>query len=62
MLAHEPVKSLFTGYNIKFRGRFVNPGILLGIRGWGVPLRSPNPDPISDQTMPFSIPVFRSGL
>ena len=33
-----------------------------GIRGGGVPPCSPNPDPISDQNMPFSIPVFRPGL
>ena len=36
--------------------------VLLGIRGGGVPPGSPNPDPISDQNMPFSIPVFRPGL
>ena len=36
--------------------------VLLGIRGRGLPLGSPNPDPISDQNMPFSIPVFRPGL
>ena len=40
----------------------LNPGVLLGIRGGGVPPRSPNPDPISDQNIPFSIPVFRPGL
>ena len=28
----------------------------------GVPPGSPNPDPILDQNMPFSIPVFRPGL
>ena len=37
-------------------------GFSLGIRGGGVPPGSPNPDPISDQNMPFSIPVFRPGL
>jgi len=37
-------------------------GILLGIFGWGVPPTSPNPDPISDQKMPFPTPVFRPGL
>ena len=34
-------------------------GVLLGIFGRGVPPGSPNPDPISDQNMPFSTPVFR---
>jgi len=37
-------------------------GILLGIFGGGVPPASPNPDPISDQKMKFSTPVFRPGL
>ena len=37
-------------------------GVLLGILGGGVPPGSPNPDPISDQTMSFSTPVFRPGL
>ena len=32
---------------------------LLGILGEGVPPGSPNPDPISDQRMSFSTPVFR---
>ena len=35
-----------------------NPGIL----GGGVPPGSPNPDPISDQKMSFSTPVFRPDL
>ena len=34
-------------------------GILLGILGWVVPPGSPNPDPISDQNMSFSKPIFR---
>ena len=34
-------------------------GILLGIFGWVVPPGSTNPDPISDQNMSFSKPVFR---
>ena len=39
-------------------------GVLFGISGGGVPPASPNPDPISEQRMPFqtwpqkSIPVF----
>ena len=48
-------------------------GVLLGIRGGGVPRGSPNPDPISDQTNVIfhtrfknrtlkSIPVFRPSL
>ena len=37
-------------------------GVLLGILGGGVPLGSPNPDPISDQKMLMSTPVFRPGL
>ena len=36
--------------------------VLLGILGGGVPLGSPNPDPISDQKMSFSIPIFRPDL
>ena len=40
-----------------------NPGgLLLGILGGGVPPDSPNPDPISDQKMSFSTPIFRTGL
>jgi len=37
-------------------------GVLPGIFGGGVPPISPNPDPISDQKMPFPTPVFRPGL
>ena len=37
-------------------------GLLLGICRRGVPPGSPNPDPISDQNMPFSIPVFRPDI
>ena len=37
-------------------------GVLLGILGGSVPPGSPNPDPISDQKMSFSVPVFRPGL
>jgi len=37
-------------------------GVLLGGFGGGVPPASPNLDPISDQKMPFSTPVFRPGL
>ena len=33
-----------------------------GIFGRGVPPGSPNPDPISDQNIPFSTPVYRPGL
>ena len=36
--------------------------LLLGIFGRGVPPGSQNPDPISDQNIPFSTPVFRPGL
>ena len=36
--------------------------VLLGILGRGVPPGSPNPDPISDQNMLFSTPVFRPGF
>ena len=35
--------------------------VFLGILGGGVPPGSPNPDPISDQHMSFSTPVFRPG-
>jgi len=35
--------------------------VLLGIFGGGVPPASPNPDPISDQKMPFPTLVFRPG-
>ena len=37
-------------------------GVLLGILGAGVPPGSPNPNPISDQKMSFSTPVFKPGL
>ena len=37
-------------------------GILLGIPGGGVPPGSPNHDPISDQKLSFSTPVFRPDL
>ena len=38
-------------------------GVLLGVLGGGVlPPGSQNSDPISDQKMPFSTPVFRPGL
>jgi len=37
-------------------------GVLLGIFGGGVPPAFPNPDPISDQKMPFPTPVFRPGF
>ena len=36
--------------------------LFLGIFGMGVPPGSSNPDPISDQKMSFSKPVFRPGL
>ena len=36
--------------------------VLLGILGAGVPPGSPNPDPISDQKMSFSTPIFRPDL
>jgi len=37
-------------------------GVLLGIFGEGVLPASPNPDPISDQKMPFPTPIFRPGF
>ena len=37
-------------------------GLFLGILGGGVPTGSSNPDPISDQKMSFSTPVFRPDL
>ena len=37
-------------------------GLLLGILGGGMQPSSPYPDPISDQKMSFSTPVFRPGL
>ena len=37
-------------------------GVLVEIFGGGVPPVSPNPDPISDQKMPFPTPVFRPDL
>ena len=37
-------------------------GVLLGILGGGVPPGSPNSDPISDQKVSFSTPVFRPDL
>ena len=52
--------SFFSLALVFFPGR--GEGVLLGIRGRGVPLGSPNPDPISDQKMLFSTPVFRPDL
>ena len=43
-------------------GRLLPGGVLLGILGGGVPPGFPNPDPISDQKMPFFTAVFRPGL
>ena len=43
-------------------GMLKSRGVLLGIFVRGVPPGSPNPDPISDQNIPFSTPVFRPGL
>ena len=37
-------------------------GVLLRILGGDVPTGSQNPDPISEQKMSFSRPVFRPGL
>ena len=37
-------------------------GVLRGIVGGGVPPVSPNPDPVSDQKMTFSTPVFRCSI
>ena len=37
-------------------------GVFLGIFGGGVPPGSPNSDPISDQKMQFSTPVFTPDL
>ena len=45
-------------FEFRTRGR----GILLGICGGGAPPGSPNPHPVSDQNMPFSIPVFRADI
>ena len=46
---------MFVGY-----GKSRNVGSL--ILGGGVPPGSPNPDPISDQEMSFSRPIFRPDL
>ena len=43
-------------------GLYPGGGKLLGIRFGGVPPGSPNPEPISDQNMLFSIPVFRPDM
>ena len=58
-----PIRGTF----IDFGGEWYSPGgggggVLLGILGGGVPPGSPNPDPISEQNIPFSTPVFRPGL
>ena len=37
-------------------------GVLLGIFGGGVLPTSSSPDPISDQKIPFSTPVFSPGF
>ena len=54
-------KSTNTVYSSRIlRGR--GGGVLLGILGRGVPPGSPNPDPIFDQNISFSTPVFTAGL
>ena len=45
----------------QYMSRIFKQELLLGIIGGGVPPGSPNPDPISDQKMLFSTPVFRPG-
>ena len=37
-------------------------GVLLRILQGGVPAGSPNPDPISDQKLAFSTPIFRPDI
>ena len=44
------------------RGGIGGWGLLLGVVGGGVPHGSPNPDPILNQKMTFSTPVFRPGI
>ena len=42
-----------------FYGYLKSPGVLLGRLGGDVPPGSQNADPISDEKMSFSTPVFR---
>ena len=55
------IQSSFGVTDRTYTKRFTR-GVLLGIRGGGVLPDSPNPDPISDQNMPFSMPVFRPSV
>jgi len=63
-VVHEPLSpcllvdvNYYSGFSI-----LSTRGVLLGSFGGGVPPASPNPDPISDQKMPFPTPVFRPDL
>ena len=54
---------MFLQSKLRFSRALQSPGgIFLGILGGGVPPGSPNPDPISDQKMQFSGPIFRPDL
>ena len=58
-----PVNSCDAGQkNIERKPGGGGGGGIFRIRGGGVPPGSPNPDPISDQNMPFSILVFRPDI
>ena len=50
----------FLNSAIGFPNMFPPQGVLLGILGVGVPPRFSNPDPVSEQKVSFSTPVFVS--
>ena len=58
-----PYKGAASWLSSSFRMRGWGGKVLLGILGGVVPLRSPNPDSISDQKMSFSkTGIFRTDL
>ena len=60
-ISHEITNVLYVSSNYENTAKTPG-GVLLGIFGGGVPPASPNPDPISDQKIPFPIPVSRPGF
>ena len=63
---HEKLVVHKTPYLNRWHWRLISVFITRGVGGtpqnswWGVPPGFPNPDPISDQNMPFSIPLLQT--
>ena len=54
---NKTTKSVYCNLQFHRKGGGGGGGVLLGILGRGVPPSTPNPDPISDQNIPFSTPA-----